>query len=402
MISSNATEATVDYFFMVFIQNNPCFISLRIMCDHDRATMNVVQRRCPESQLLLCWWHVPHAWQQHFCVAHYPELWAELKRWFRIQDPDEFLACWARIQELAPQSVIDYLVKTWLGEKELWSGVYRQNRTVYDLGDTNMLVEAWHHVLKSKHLRGKRGRRIDNLINTLINIAIPHYIAGHRAQEFGFQGPNLEVRARLKIKAKGELILPEDIQEVEAGNIFEVRSQTDRSRSYTVNIEANTCSPCPSFPTISYCKHICAVHNNFPGVVEHQSHSAAPAATPRPSNLNPPASPTSQQSHDHLLLGYIVHKLQHLQRANVVPSAALTDSLRTLDSSLNAVVGDQLLLPPKKNVAPNLHSWTETAAAMGVGKVIGATKKGAKKRTHTDAHAGGQGSGKQAKPDARV
>ncbi|KAJ6592788.1 hypothetical protein B0H19DRAFT_920485, partial [Mycena capillaripes] len=122
-----------------------------------------------------------------------------MKRWFRLTDPDEFAACWARIQELAPDSVINYLIKTWLVDVELWSGVYRQDRNIYELGDTNMLVEAWHHVLKSMHLEGKRGRRIDHLIHTLINIAIPHYIAGHRAQEFGFQGPNLEVRERMKV-----------------------------------------------------------------------------------------------------------------------------------------------------------------------------------------------------------
>ncbi|KAJ7102622.1 hypothetical protein B0H15DRAFT_762019, partial [Mycena belliarum] len=100
---------------------------------------------------------------------------------------------------LAPESVIAYLTKTWMVDQELWSGVYRQDRTIFELSDTNMLVEAWHHVLKSKHLQGKRGRRVDNLIHTLINVALPHYIAGHRAQEFGFQGPDLEVRERIEI-----------------------------------------------------------------------------------------------------------------------------------------------------------------------------------------------------------
>lgn len=38
---------------------------------------------------------------------------------------------------------------------------------------------------------------------------------------------------------------------------------------------------------------------------------------------------------------------------------------------------------------------------MGSKPVIGATKKGPKKRTHTDPYAGGQASGKQAQPDAR-
>ncbi|KAJ7716040.1 hypothetical protein DFH07DRAFT_762575 [Mycena maculata] len=414
MISSDATEVTVDWFFVTFRQLNWEVIPLRIMCGHDRATMNVVWRRFIESQLLLCWWHVPHAWQKHFCIAHYPELWAEMKCWFRITDPDEFLVCWARIQELAPESVVTYLVRTWLVDKELWSAIYRQDRNIFELSDTNMLVEVWHHILKSKHMQAKQGRRVDNLIHTLINVAMPHYIAGHRAQEFGFQGPNLEVRERMKIKVKAESILPESIREIEAGKIFEVQSQSDPTNHYTVNIDENTC-PCRSFPLISFCKHICAVQNNYPDVAEHQSFRPEPlggslAAPGRSSGAGdatgPPPSTTttpSDKSDHHLLLDYILHKLQHLKRTNVTPSVELTDSLRTLDTSLNAAVRDQILLPKIKKDAPNMHSWTETQQQMlGGKKVIAAAKKGPRKRVHIDAHAGGQGSGKQAQPDARA
>ncbi|KAJ6557066.1 hypothetical protein DFH09DRAFT_1488821, partial [Mycena vulgaris] len=84
-------------------------------------------------------------------------------------------------------------------DQELWSGVFRKDRTNFELSDTNMLVEAWHHVLKSKHLQGNRGRRVDHLIDTLINVTLTHNIANHRAQELGFQGSDLEVRERMKI-----------------------------------------------------------------------------------------------------------------------------------------------------------------------------------------------------------
>jgi hypothetical protein len=254
----------------------------------------------------------------------------------------------------------------WLVGKELWSAVYRQDRTIFEQGDTNMLVEAyvpltfqsficvtytsnsWHHVLKLKHPQGKRGRRVDNLIHTLINVAIPHYIAGHRTQEFGFQGPDLEVRERVKIKSKAELIPPEDIKEIEAGNIFEVRSQSDRTRYYTVNIDENTCSPCPSFPKILFCKHICAVQNNYPDVAEHHFFRPEPEATsssrssPAPpvvdsADASTSSAPTSALyvCQDRLLLDFILHKLQHLQQSKVVPSAALTESLHTLNTSLS-------------------------------------------------------------------
>ncbi|KAJ7871039.1 hypothetical protein B0H13DRAFT_1569692, partial [Mycena leptocephala] len=104
---------------------------------------------------------------------------------------------------LAPDSVIEYLEEYYLKEETLkmWSAVYRKDRNVFELCDTNMLVEAyvWHHVLKSFHLEGKRNRRVDQLIHTLLNVALPNYIANHRAQQFGFHGPDLALQKRNQI-----------------------------------------------------------------------------------------------------------------------------------------------------------------------------------------------------------
>jgi hypothetical protein len=51
-------------------------------------------------------------------------------------------------------------------------------------------------------------------------------------------------------------------------------------------------------------------------------------------------------------------------------------------------------LPDVKKVAPNQHSWTETASVMGA-----AVKS--KKRKNNDPYRGGERSGKKAHPDAR-
>ncbi|KAJ6621437.1 hypothetical protein B0H10DRAFT_1945264 [Mycena sp. CBHHK59/15] len=88
-------------------------------------------------------------------------------------------------------------------------------------------------------------------------------------------------------------------------------------------------------------------------------------------------------------------QLQHLKRSKATPSAMLTESLRTLDNTLNETVGDIMTLPKTQKVAPNKHTATEFTEVMGV------RRKGTKNRTHTDPYAGGQGSGKQAQPDAQ-
>lgn len=150
MLSSNGTEATVDFFLAKLRKANPNVKPKIFMSDKDHAQMNSIKRRYPESRLLLCWWHVLHAWQQHFVTTHYPELWELMKGWIRITDQAEFDSCWVKIQALAPESVIEYLKTYWLNEPELWSAIHRVKRGVLELGDTNMLVEAYVHSFYSR------------------------------------------------------------------------------------------------------------------------------------------------------------------------------------------------------------------------------------------------------------
>ncbi|KAJ7902423.1 hypothetical protein B0H13DRAFT_1559938, partial [Mycena leptocephala] len=61
----------------------------------------------------------------------------------------------------APQGFVEYLTKYWMPEHiiKMWSTVYRKGRTIFEICDTNMLIEAWHHVLKGKFLYGKGNQR---------------------------------------------------------------------------------------------------------------------------------------------------------------------------------------------------------------------------------------------------
>jgi hypothetical protein len=83
-------------------------------------------------------------WQQHFSITHYPELWALLKGWIRITGDTEFDVRWEEIKCIAPPSVIAYLEKNWLSQHdvEMWSARYRRDRSIFELCDTNMLVES--------------------------------------------------------------------------------------------------------------------------------------------------------------------------------------------------------------------------------------------------------------------
>ncbi|KLO15296.1 hypothetical protein SCHPADRAFT_824841 [Schizopora paradoxa] len=123
----------------------------------------------------------------------------------------QFLEFWEEIQQLAPPSVKKYLEDNWMNEKELWSAVFRKGRSVHENSDTNMLIEAWHHILKSNMLGGKLNRRADHLIHVLIDVAVPYYVGKHVRREAGFEGMDLEGRARVEIEENGSKIAREDI-----------------------------------------------------------------------------------------------------------------------------------------------------------------------------------------------
>lgn len=145
LISSNGKGTTINYFLQQLRARNPGVVPGKFMSDNDSAQLGKIRFRYPESHLLLCWWHVLHAWQQHFVITHFTELWEKLKTWICITDTDLFWARWEEIKALAPDSIIQYLEEYYMGEATLkmWSAVYRKDRNVFELGDTNMLVDAY-------------------------------------------------------------------------------------------------------------------------------------------------------------------------------------------------------------------------------------------------------------------
>ncbi|KAJ7659111.1 hypothetical protein DFH06DRAFT_898626, partial [Mycena polygramma] len=100
-----------------------------------------------------------------------------------------------------PPSFTQYLKKYWMADDtvRMWSAVYRTPRTIWEACDTNMLIEAWHHVLKGKFLHGQQNRRLDHLLCTLVQKVVPYYALKQRRQENRFEGPDIEVKKRQNI-----------------------------------------------------------------------------------------------------------------------------------------------------------------------------------------------------------
>lgn len=144
MLASYGTQPTITYFLQTHRLRSPATIPRLIMSDFAWEQINACINVYRTVIVLLCWWHVLHAWQQHFSITANPQLWELLKKWIRITDQAEFDVMWSTIQAIAPEGFVDYLKRTWMSEKvvKMWSGVFRTSRTIFQDCDTNMLIEA--------------------------------------------------------------------------------------------------------------------------------------------------------------------------------------------------------------------------------------------------------------------
>ena len=115
------------------------------MTDHDQAQIAALKFAYPQSRIFLCTWHVLRVIQTHFVTTQFQALWDKIKAWVNTEDVAEFLKIWDKISSdpSVPQSVVKYLATEWLQVLHMWSKVARKNRSIYEEGNTNMLIELY-------------------------------------------------------------------------------------------------------------------------------------------------------------------------------------------------------------------------------------------------------------------
>jgi hypothetical protein len=146
MLSSNGTQATIEFFLNLVKARSPEIAPSIFMTDRDHAQVNAIRSAFPQCQrIFYCWWHVLRAIRTHFNTKEFPVLWELIQDWIRTTDNDVFNDGWAKIQgdTKVPKSVAEYIGREWLPYKEMWSAMSRQNRTIFEEGNTNMLLESY-------------------------------------------------------------------------------------------------------------------------------------------------------------------------------------------------------------------------------------------------------------------
>ena len=146
MLSSNGTQATIEFFLNLVKARSPEISPSIFMMDRDHAQVNAIHSAFPEChRVFYCWWHVLRAIRTHFNTKEFPDLWSLIQDWVCTTDNDQFDTWWIQIRgdKNVPKTVADYIERDWLPHKQMWSAMSRQNHTIFEEGDTNMLLEAY-------------------------------------------------------------------------------------------------------------------------------------------------------------------------------------------------------------------------------------------------------------------
>jgi hypothetical protein len=114
MIASNSQMETLIHFFQTFKRANPNTNPQRFMSDRNVGQITALSTTWASATILLCWWHVLHAWCQHICIDSFPEVWELLKLWIQVDSPESFDLMWSKLVEKAPALFIQYLKQYWL------------------------------------------------------------------------------------------------------------------------------------------------------------------------------------------------------------------------------------------------------------------------------------------------
>jgi hypothetical protein len=251
----------------------------------------------------------------------------------------------------------------------------------------------------------------------LVNYMEPYYQNRHARQHVGLEGPDLAGKRRREIMASARNITIDSIQQFDPTQ-FHVASQSRLGVYYAIDLHRATCD-CEDYPRIKFCKHIGAIYVHFPHLSVEANHSAvsqeAPEAPDRPQRVFRQEESLQSLTQD---ISNLSHRLNSEQIDQSSMSPAVLEAVRLAKYSLAAAIASTQgtsAIPDKEVIAPNQKSWTETAERMGVKRApkhkrlpeergltersIGATK-GKRISVYSDPYAGGERSGKRAKPDA--
>lgn len=271
-ISNREDETAIALFLKSVKSRSPDTKLNVIMTDDDNAGWNAARSIFGNDlQHYLCIWHIYRSWtrnvQQYFKNdEHKSSVFSFLCAMLEAKTEDEFLqyksAFVAKLQVIN-QAFLKYMEDHYFSRAEKWAKCFRKGD--YCKVDTNMFVESFHNQLKTIYFEGKRNRRIDVLLETLLklenNLFINHF------KRVAYNMPSKE-DSDTQNRHKSSLQIPDGHIKQLSDRFFIVESQDNQ---YLIEICHLYCTEehcylrCREIPCIDLCYHM--YHCNCPDYI---------------------------------------------------------------------------------------------------------------------------------------
>jgi hypothetical protein len=90
MLTSNTMIPMITFFLKWIKDASPSIRPVILMTDHNQAQITALQTVYPQSQVLLCTWHVLHTMWSYFATNEFPDLWDNIKAWVKTNNLTDF------------------------------------------------------------------------------------------------------------------------------------------------------------------------------------------------------------------------------------------------------------------------------------------------------------------------
>ena len=192
---------------------------------------------------ILCTWHVLRAWKNHLKIIKdldtEEKLYHILKVLMDETDEQTFkqmveTAVVEMKEKASTKEFGEYFEANYKCRCEQWANCFRVSSGV----NTNMYVEAFHHILKYKFLNGKRNKRLDRLIHALMEFL------RHKSFDRLIKFEKGKVTGRIAIIQKrhnASKSLPLDAVRVVDSCTYQVQSGSEPNE-YTIHQLSEECS----------------------------------------------------------------------------------------------------------------------------------------------------------------
>ena len=207
---------------------------------------------------------------------------------------------------------------------------------------------------------------MDHLIHTVVVDLLPYHENHHNSQELGFSSSNLAQKRRKELLARTPEMNADSIHST-GDDRYYVQLAIEPSCTYLVELGKQSCNSA-DWPRVQLCKHVTSVAHFFGNSELLADQFAVAPGTVSPVESENPLDNARSSEAVASMLENVITVSKEILSDGVSLSLGTVRSLHMVEAHLHVVVqnsrSSESPLPEKENIAPNQHTWTETAWQM--------------------------------------